>query len=58
MSSSPVLVCGIEGGATKSSCSVFDAADMRQLACVDGPSTNLFQLGMEETCKRFVLETM
>ncbi len=46
------LVCGVEGGATKSTCSVFDAATMRELASAEGPSTNVFQLGTEETCRR------
>ncbi len=46
------LVCGIEGGATKSACAVFDAATMRELSNSEGPSTNPFQLGIEETCRR------
>jgi N-acetylglucosamine kinase-like BadF-type ATPase len=42
---------GVEGGATHSMFMVCDA-NANVLATVSGPGTNLFQLGMEETCRR------
>jgi len=42
---------GVEGGATHSTLILFNAnSDI--LAQVEGTSTNLFQIGMEETCNR------
>ena len=52
MSSGNIIVGGIEGGATHSKLMLFDAASMKTLATVEGPSTNVFILGLEETCKR------
>ena len=52
MSSGNIIVGGIEGGATHSKLMLFDAASMKALATVEGPSTNVFILGLEETCKR------
>jgi N-acetylglucosamine kinase-like BadF-type ATPase len=42
---------GIEGGATHSMFMVCDG-QAKVLATVEGPGTNLFQLGLEETCRR------
>lgn len=42
---------GIEGGATHSSLVLFDESS-KALVEVSGPGTNLFQIGMEETCHR------
>ena len=50
--SSRNVVGGVEGGATHSKLMLFDAASMKSLASVEGPSTNVFILGLEETCKR------
>jgi len=50
--SSRKLIAGVEGGATKSQCMIFDAADMSVLAVSDGPASNVFQLGFNETCQR------
>ena len=42
---------GVEGGATHSMFMVCDG-NAKVLATVEGPGTNLFQLGLEETCRR------
>ena len=42
---------GVDGGATHSIFMVCDA-EAKVLATVEGPGTNLFQLGLEETCHR------
>ena len=42
---------GIEGGATHSMFMVCDG-QAKVLATVEGPGTNLCQLGLEETCRR------
>ena len=42
---------GVEGGATHSMFMVCDA-QAKVLATVSGPGTNLFQLGLDETCHR------
>jgi N-acetylglucosamine kinase-like BadF-type ATPase len=42
---------GVEGGATHSMFMVCDA-EANVLATVEGPGTNLFQLGLDETCHR------
>ena len=42
---------GVEGGATHSMFMVCDA-QANVLATVSGPGTNLFQLGLDETCHR------
>jgi hypothetical protein len=52
MSSPSSLVGGIEGGATHSTMMLFDAFTMETVATVEGPATNVFILGHEETCKR------
>lgn len=49
--SDQVVVAGVEGGATHSTLMIFDGK-MKTLATIEGPSTNIFQLGHEETCKR------
>ena len=51
-SSERIIVGGVEGGATHSKLMLFEAASMKALATVEGPSTNVFILGLEETCKR------
>ena len=45
------VIGGIEGGATKSQLILLDGSTMRQLAIIDGPSSNICQMGTEETCK-------
>ena len=46
-----MLFGGVEGGATHSTLALFnDGAE--KLVEVEGPGTNLFQIGMEETCHR------
>ena len=42
---------GVEGGATHSMFMVCDG-QAKVLATVEGPGTNLFQLGLPETCRR------
>jgi N-acetylglucosamine kinase len=42
---------GVEGGATHSMFMVCDD-QAKVLATVEGPGTNLFQIGLEETCHR------
>lgn len=42
---------GVEGGATHSMFMVCDS-QANVLATVEGPGTNLFQLGLDETCHR------
>jgi len=42
---------GVDGGATHSIFMVCDA-EAKVLATVEGPGTNLFQLGLKETCHR------
>ncbi len=42
---------GVDGGATHSIFMVCDA-EAKVLATVEGPGTNLFQLGLDETCHR------
>jgi len=45
------VYAGVEGGGTHSFIALFnEKAEI--LAEVEGPSTNLFQIGMEETCTR------
>jgi N-acetylglucosamine kinase len=48
---SVTLYCGVEGGATHSTLTLFDS-QLRTVASVSGPGTNLFQLGIDETCRR------
>ncbi len=50
--SSANVIGGLEGGATKSTLTLFNVADMKPLSTVDGPSTNAFQIGIKETCVR------
>ncbi len=51
--SSPFLLCGVEGGATRSSCALFEGPAMKELSAVcDGPATNHHHSGMEEVCRR------
>ncbi len=45
------FIGGIEGGATHSTFMLF-SSDGKALATVEGPGTNMYQLGLEETCKR------
>ncbi len=42
---------GVEGGATHSTLILFDEKGSI-LAEVEGPGTNLFQIGLDETCNR------
>ena len=56
MSEGAFVVGGVEGGATKSSLMLFDA-EMKTLARIDGPSTNVYQLGVDETVNRIRLMT-
>lgn len=51
----PILLAGVEGGATHSVLILFDQT-MKQLAKVEGPSTNFFQIGIDETGR--VIEKM
>jgi len=46
-----VVFGGVEGGGTHSTVMIFDK-EGRKLAEVGGPSTNLYQIGMDETNKR------
>jgi len=45
------LFGGVEGGATHSTLALFNEKS-EALAIVEGPATNLFNIGMEETCHR------
>ena len=42
---------GVEGGATHSTLVLFNEKS-EALTTVEGPGTNLFQIGMDETCHR------
>ena len=42
---------GVEGGATHSTLALFNSK-AEKLVEVEGSGTNLFQIGMEETCHR------
>ena len=51
MAADKVILAGVEGGATHSTLMIFNG-QMKTLATIEGPSTNIFQLGHDETCNR------
>ncbi|TRY70954.1 hypothetical protein TCAL_09678 [Tigriopus californicus] len=53
ISMSDFVVGGIEGGATHSMLMLFDG-QMKPIAKVEGPETNVCQLGYEDACKRIL----
>ena len=46
-----VIICGVEGGATKSQLTLFQLPGMTVLSSVDGPSTNICQHGKVKVCQ-------
>ena len=48
-----IVFGGVEGGATHSTLVLFNEKS-EALTTVEGPGTNLFQIGMDETCNRIV----